>query len=224
METAVPEALSLRDTSFDIIVGATLFVSVMLLAMARAAQSNVYGAVAISLIKVSTLRGYLKETLSLGGRSSLLLIMNYWISFGLIVYLIGNYFEFKLINTWLLSLTVPLAVLLWHLSSMVITGWITGELEVFKAPLMMKLLGAQFLGIVYFICGLIWVLQPDYINAMLIIVFWAFLIESIFRVLKSISFVLSQGVSWYYIILYFCTLEILPLIICYYYIMQNLRV
>lgn len=223
LETVIPDALTLRDPSFNFAVGIALFASVLLLATARAVHPNIYAAMATGLLKVKGVRAFMRDAMPLGGRPSILLIVNYWIAFSLIVYFLGKHVAFESINLYLLAGIVPPAILLTHLGSMVVMGRITGERDVFRAPIVMKLLGAQLLGLVYFLCALVWVLQPDYVDITIQVVFWAFLLESGFRVVKSISVVLSLGVSWYYIILYFCTLEILPFLVCYYYVSQNLR-
>lgn len=199
-----------------------MFVSLLLLAMARARQVNVYASVSIGMLKTQSLRVFLRETMPLQGGASLLLLFNYWIASGLILYLIADYYALSVLNKWIVSVTAPIALLFFQLFSMIITGWVTGEREVFKTPIAMKLIGTQFLGVIYFLCALFWVLQPDYVNITLDVVVWAFLIESAFRILKSVSVVIRQGVAWYYIILYFCTLEILPFMVFYFYAWQNL--
>ena len=223
LEVVIPETLTLRDPSFNFAIGMALFASVLLLAVARAAQPNIYAAMATGLLKIKGVRAFMRDAMPLGGRPSLLLIFNYWIAFSLIVFFMGRYYQLEGVNLYILAGAVPPAILLAHLGSMIITGRITGERDVFRAPIVMKLLGAQLLGLVYFICALVWVLQPDYVEITIQVVLWAFLLESGFRIVKSISVVLSRGVSWYYIILYFCTLEILPLFVCYYYVLQSLR-
>jgi hypothetical protein len=116
------------------------------------------------------------------------------------------------------ALFIPLGILIWSLGSMYFTQLITGEKNVFVEPIIMKLVGAQFLGLLYFMLSLMWVLNSFDQNIFINIVLWAFIIESVLRLFKSISVVYLQGVSFYYIILYFCTLEILPLIVAYYFI------
>jgi hypothetical protein len=87
----------------------------------------------------------------------------------------------------------------------------------------MKVVGAQALGVVYFVLTTLWILQPDYVEVIFQAAIWIFIGESIFRILKSVAVVLRQGVTWYYIILYFCTLEILPYLVTYFYVMQFLE-
>lgn len=223
LEAQIPETLVLRDNTFNYLIGVSLFAGILFLAFARARQANIYTALVSGLFKTANVRSFLRDTMPMDRRSSFLLLFNYLISFGLIVFLWAERMDGSQIQNWLLAALVPSGILAMHLGSMIITGWITGEKDIFRAPLVMKLLGAQFLGIVYFICALIWVLQPDYVPVTIMVILVAFLLENLFRIVKSISVVLGRRVSWYYIILYFCTLEILPFVVGYYYFTQDLR-
>lgn len=222
LQTQIPEALSPRETSFSWILGSALFLSLIILALARVRQANVYYAISVGLIKTQSARIFFREAMPLRSGASILLLINYCISGGLLVYLISEYFRFGQVESWIAALVVPAGIFLFHFFSLSLTGWITGEIDIFRAPIVMKIIGAQGLGIVYFILATFWILQPDYVSIILNVVIWAFLVESSLRIIKSVSVVLRQGVTWYYIILYFCTLEILPFLVGYYYLMQNL--
>lgn len=219
----VPDALSARTHTFNMLIGGVLLFSLVLLALARASRPNVYVSMAIGLVKISGVRGFVRDSLPMNGRASLMLLMNYWVASSLIVFLMTDAYPLTNLDHWILASAAPLAVLGLHLGSMILTGWVAGERDVFRAPIMMKLIGAQFLGIIYFVCALVWVFQPHYKEITLQVVLWSFVIESSFRILKSISVVWSLKVSWYYIILYFCTLEIMPLFVCYYYTVKSLE-
>jgi hypothetical protein len=70
-----------------------------------------------------------------------------------------------------------------------------------------------FSGLLYLILSLFWVLNMKY-KAVFIMIFLAILIvSSLFRILKGLLFAFFRGFSWYYIFLYLCTLEILPVFI-----------
>ena len=111
--------------------------------------------------------------------------------------------ELEKIDQLAISAFSPIALFGLNLASLRLTGWITKEYEVLKEAVIIKILGAQALGLLYFLCALIWVLNASYQNAIVLVVIWAFIIETIFRVIKSVAMVYSHGVSWYYIILYF---------------------
>lgn len=218
----IPETLSERDFSFSWMVGLMLFCCLVLMALARTRQTTVYYNVAVGMIKTQSLRVYLREAMPLRSGASLLLLVNYWISTGLLVYLVADHFEIGVLNAWILAIGVPLVLLFLHFFSLVLSGWVTGEVQVFRTPIAMKIVGTQVLGILYFLCATFWILQPDYVEITLQVAIWIFIVESTFRILKSVLVVLRQGVTWYYIILYFCTLEILPFLLVYYFGTQGL--
>lgn len=223
LQTQVPEALIPRETSFNWILGIILFASLMILAVARARQANVYYAISVGLIKTQSVRVFFREVMPIRSVGSILLLLNYCVSTGLLVYLVGGHVGLDDFTSRILALIVPAGLFFFHFFSLVFSGWISGEMEVFRIPVIMKVVGAQALGIIYFIVATLWILQPDYVDVIFQVVIWIFLVEAIFRILKSVWVVLRQEVTWYYIILYFCTLEILPFLVVYYYVMQNLE-
>jgi len=169
----------------------------------------------VANVKFQGVVSFVREAMPLGKPSSLLLLLNYALSAGAICYLYvqGNS-EIQLPNNWLVFL-LPLALLFWNLVCFQITRWITGESGVFDDPITLKVIGAQALGLIYFFGAVLWVFASDQGTLFAQLALALFLAESGFRIVKSGNLVLKRGVSWYYIILYFCTLEILPLLMIY---------
>lgn len=223
LSTQVPEVLSPRETSFNWMVGIALFSSLIILALARARQANVYYAVSVGLIRTQSAREFFREIMPIRSVASILLLVNYCVSSGLLAYLMAQYLGFDVFESRLIALIAPAGLFFFHFLSLVFSGWITGAFEVFQTPLIMKVVGTQALGIVYFIAATVWMLQPDSVDITFQAVIWIFIGESTFRILKSVLVVLRQGVRWYYIILYFCTLEILPYLVAIYYVSQDLK-
>ena len=123
----------------------------------------------------------------------------------------------------ILSLAIPLGVFLLQIVSLWLIGMITREVKLIVVPLLETIVIIEFIGFILFFLALIWVLNPQFSNYFL----WVFSVLLAFgfflRVFKSLFSVLRKGVSWYYIILYFCTLEILPLFIAYYYVSKEFQ-
>jgi hypothetical protein len=72
-----------------------------------------------------------------------------------------------------------------------------------------------FSGVFFLVLSLFWILNIDYKNYFLLS-FSIFLLVSIFaRALKGLLFAARNRYSWYYIFLYLCTLEILPVLVVY---------
>jgi hypothetical protein len=79
----------------------------------------------------------------------------------------------------------------------------------------------QLVGIIFAILALFWIMNPEFNRILMIIFLLMVSVKYIIRGLKNSIVVLINGVSWYYIILYFCTLEILPLFVVCYYVKKN---
>ena len=218
---SIPSELSSREPWFSYEVGIVLFTSFLLISFARLARPNIYASLSVGMVKVGSVRTHIRETFPINKRGSILLLLNYMISTGLIVYLCLEDTSVWKMDQMMIAAAIPFALFAGALISIRVTGWLTGEYDVLKAPLIMKVLGAQSIGLVYFICALVWVLNPNYQETLIQVVVGAFVIESFIRIIKSVLVVYGQGVSWYYIILYFCTLEMLPLFVVYYFVVQD---
>lgn len=201
--------------------GYALFAAFIALAIARFARAGIYQALLIANGKFSGIVSFVRDAMPLSKPSSLLLILNYALSAGAIcfLYIEGND-NIQLLNNEVVFL-LPIALLVWNLACFQLTTWLSGEPSVFLGPITLKVIGAQFLGLIYFLCAILWMFisGQEAVFAQLVLIL--FLAESGFRIVKSVNLVLKQGVSWYYIILYFCTLEIMPLLMIYYALTKN---
>lgn len=196
--------------------GYALFFAFIILAFARFARAEVYQTLILANGKFQGVVAYVREVMPLNKPSSWLLLVNYVLSMGAISYLLAENSPHIQLPAKELVFLVPIFFLLWSLTGFVITGWLTGESDKFSAPITFKIIGAQLLGLLYFLCAILWLFMSFESQLFIQIVVILFLAESFFRIVKSVRTVFRQGVSWYYIILYLCTLEILPLLMAYY--------
>jgi len=207
----IPTELTQREYSVSVLIGVGLFVSFLLLSTARLMRPKVYSTLVISFTKISELYSYGRETHRLNKREAVVLYANYFLTFGLAFIVFTDLVEVELENEIVIASIIPAVLAGWPVACMLIVGLLTGERRVFVEPIMMKLIGVQLLGMIYSLCLFVWAL--GFINGIVLtkIVVVAFILESILRIIKSIWIVSFSGGSWYYIILYLCTLEILPL-------------
>ncbi|MDG1147183.1 MAG: DUF4271 domain-containing protein [Crocinitomicaceae bacterium] len=214
--SVIPTELTLRDHPITMVIGIGLFTSFVLIALAKLIKTDVYFTMLMSLTKTKGLRAYTREAYPVNKTDTLILILNYLVATSTVLLIIVGLPTVHSDYEVELSMVAPIAVLAWSIGGMFLTVLITGEKNVFVEPVIMKLVGAQFLGIFYFVISLLWVLNSFDQTLLIKMTLGAFVLESILRLSKSISVVYRQGVSYYYIILYFCTLEILPISIAYY--------
>lgn len=212
----IPQELIVRSHPVTIIIGIGLFLSFTLISVAKLVKTDIYSVLIFSFIKNKGLYNYIRESFSLQKTGSILLVTNYIASFSLLLILIFDLDVFNNKSHLIYMLTVPIAFMGFHFLNLYIVGWITGEVEIIRTPVIMKINGIQLLGLVCSILVFLWSLNFIDQKLLLQISIWAFSIETLIRIFRSLIYVLSQGVSWYYIIVYLCTLEILPLFILYY--------
>lgn len=212
----IPDELSPREPVFGILVGAFLFAALIILSISKLLQANVFNGVLVANIKVQGLQTWLRDSYQLNGGGSLLLILNYCISTSIMLYVLVQQnafgFEIPILMIWL----APIIYLGWSLTSLFIVGILTGERQVVIDALTIKLVGSQLLGLLFFILATINALYHLENKVVLQIFLGAFVLESVVRYFKSFYCSYKQGAAWYYLILYFCTLEILPLFVVAY--------
>ena len=217
----IPNELIPRFHSSEWLMGYVLFVAFITLAIARFARAGIYQTLVLANGKFLGVVAFVRDVMPISKPSSLLLILNYVLSAGAICFLYVQSNENIHLGNDALVFILPIALLLWNLSCFLLTRWLSGAVGVFAGPITLKIIGAQFLGLIYFLCAVLWLFiagQGMMFGQLALILFFA---ESTFRLVKSIILVLNQGVSWYYIILYFCTLEILPMLMIYFALTEN---
>jgi hypothetical protein len=103
------------------------------------------------------------------------------------------------------------------------TSFITGEGKTMEPAFQTSWVGFEFIGLPLSVLALIWIINPA-LNAICSVIFCVLIGARVLqRITKSSILVLNRGVAWYYIFLYLCTLEILPLIVAYYCVQLNFR-
>lgn len=218
----IPIELTARFTSTEWVAGIFLFGGFVCIAIANLLQSNVYSSLLIANFKFQGVSNFVRESLPLDKMGAMLLFVNYWIAGSAITYLlVKNGLIVTSTHPNLLIFGVPFIYLLWHLFSLAGVGWLTGEYNSVRELIVVKLISTQLLGVIFFVSALVWILNARYGVAIVNVLIWVMIIESVLRWIKSILLIFRRGVAWYYIILYFCTLEILPMYVIYHIVRVN---
>jgi hypothetical protein len=218
----IPEELNSRYDGYLFVFGTLVFLSFLALALVKRSNHRVFFVLLQLVINSAGLEQKMKDSLKLSSFASITLLLNYLVLFGVCTFLFLTDFE---VFSWYfkvsIALTLPIFLLLMHVFFVVMINWLVGA----NLPIGF-ILGNTFVilesaGVLLSLLALFWILNPEYSGYAI----WAFLIvlfmTQLMRVAKNSFAVLSTGVSWYYILLYFCTLEILPLFVAYYYVQLN---
>ncbi len=193
-----------------------LSISFILIAFSRFGSSNFVVVFSKILYKNNNINKIIQDEYSLFSMGSIFLLLNYLISTSTLLYLANFSFSYvKEINIFIFLPLLPIYFLLWPLICYNIVGFLTGEKETFGENKKNVIVLSQLVGILFSLLLLLWTFNLKwsiyFIYAFIILMsfFW------IYKIFRGIIFSFQHNVSWYYIILYFCTLEILPIFIFY---------
>lgn len=154
------------------------------------------------------------EGTRLSGGASFALILNFFISLTLCSFLLF----FSNSNLWfslLAALIVSFSYILIQQVGFRITSFFSGQSEITEN---ISLVTNQvwFLGgIVFLLIALFWVLNMRFKDVFGIIFLVVVFIITMFRFIKGFLIAYRSRIRWYYIFLYLCTLEILPVFILF---------
>lgn len=220
----MPEYLNARPFSYSLIIIAVISFSAVLLAVARYVNNRAIPTVAQVFIRFGSVENILKENMRINSFSSILLYCSHVVSFTVCLYLaLTRIYLLNWENALLYAAIVTLVFIAFEFLFIVVMGWITGEQQRLWPAIVFTINVSQFVGLFLSLLAILWAADQRnnqmFFNILLVLV----CVKYALRVLKSSAAVLGQGVKWYYLILYFCTLEILPLFVAYYYVAKNLQ-
>ena len=218
----VPSELMLRENNLSHKVIPLVLVSFLMITFAKFQNNSIFNSLFKLLFANSNFDQVFKEEIKLSSSSSVALIINYFFIISTCVFLsIQATTNISFSHSIGFSLAIPAGVFLLQLASLWLIGLITKEMKLIVSPLLETFVIIEFVGFVLFFLALVWVLNPQFSNYFLSAFAFLLAFGFVLRFFKSLLSVLRKGVPLYYIILYFCTLEILPLFIAYYYVTKN---
>lgn len=220
----IPDTLVPRAENRTLFLSGLFAASLILIAIARISNYKAIGTVISAFFSVGSINQILKENMRIISLSSILLLLNYLIASFICVFLVLNRTVGLDSNTSLLFASIlPLGFTLFEIVGLAMTSFITGEGKTMEPAFQTSWVGFEFIGLPLSVLALIWIMNPA-LNAICSVIFCVLIGARVLqRITKSSILVLNRGVAWYYIFLYLCTLEILPLIVAYYCVQLNFR-
>ena len=218
----VPTHLLLRQNNLSHQVIPLVVLSFVIITFAKFQNQSIFNSLFKLIFANKNFEQVLKEDLKIGSSGSVALIINYFLIVSTCVFLsIDSKFDVTTGQAILISAGIPAAVFTFQIISLWLIGAITKEMKMVTTPLLETTVIIELIGFLLFFLALIWVLNPRDAHYFLLTFGVILCLGFLIRFFKSLYSVLRKGVSWYYIILYFCTLEILPFVIVYYYASKN---
>jgi hypothetical protein len=213
------------------ILGFMLFVAFLLLALAKRLEPQIMGMTIRSFFTLGTPESLQKFEVRFNSTGFILLGFHSFISLLVCLTLFiqdTNLLEGK---SWFvseydfsgfkLSITVLLInflLIVYNFIGLFIVSILTGEGSLIRIFTTQSWVNFLFFGIVFFLLAVVWLLNPSISYELFYVFIYVLIAFFFFRFVKVLIASLLEGVPWYYIILYLCTLEILPLVVLYHYI------
>ncbi len=220
----MPDTLVPRAENRTLFLSGLFAVSLVLIAIARISNYKAIGTVIQAFLSGGSAHQLLKENMRINSLSSILLVVNYLIASFICIFLVLNRTMGLPSHVSLICASIlPLAFTIFEIVGLALTSLITGEGKIMEPAFQTAWIGYEFIGLPLSILALVWIMNPA-LNVLCFVVFCILVGTRVLqRITKSSILVLNRGVAWYYIFLYLCTLEILPLSVAYYFVQLNFR-
>jgi hypothetical protein len=215
-------SLTSKENGSHFYLGILLFVSFLVLAFVRTSNNKAIISLGVLFLTATDVDQRLKETMRLSSFSSIGLLLNYFlVSFVCNMLLFETIGLFSAVTNLWLSLLIPFSLFVIQYIPIYVFLLISGTNFPIVSFSANTLIGLQLNGLIYTLIALIWILNPQWSYGLMMLFTVLLFLFAVARIIKNSYLVLTEGVAWYYIILYFCTLEILPLFVAFNYIRMN---
>ena len=197
----------------------SLFATFILLTIARISNPLFITTLSRSLYKNRNVQKIVFEELPLSRITNFCLISTFLISFSIICsFLISESFHLYGWLNWVIAVSIPLYLLIASQLYLTLVELVTGESNFSKEIKLTNRIICESLGLFGVLFLLLWIFDQYahwYVGNLTLYMIG---VSYIYRIFRGFVFAFSKGLPWYYIILYFCTFELLPLYIVYYYL------
>ena len=214
LQSGLPSHLTPRNDYGSMFVVSILLVSIFIIALARLRERNVFIYLVHGTFLARSLEDLSKEEYKAGSTGSVLFTFlfvivtagaGYWLFF--VNESLSNW------NRLLLPVFFPAIYLFYQLAIASLASKIFSNQEAGEEINYFTLIITQFFALVLLCELFLFYFQTEFQREKMTIIVGTYIVYLAVRFLRGFWIAFSKGVSWYYIILYFWTLEILPLLI-----------
>ncbi|MBI2258680.1 MAG: DUF4271 domain-containing protein [Flavobacteriia bacterium] len=201
-----------RNSPFQWIPFASIIICLLILAFIRQNSPNFLYFFFKYFHSPYQLNKLTKEEFEIGNISSYFLMLLFFFNTSILIFLsIDKHVQIN--NNYIKTSVIifPTLLYMWTVGALKFFSWISSERKSMNESIKTIIVNNQFVGIIQCVILLFWTFNPQlfsYFQSTFIIVqgaMWLFIL------IRTILISLNNSMHWYYIILYLCTLEILPL-------------
>jgi uncharacterized membrane protein YeaQ/YmgE (transglycosylase-associated protein family) len=212
----IPFHLSYQNKEIVWISMIGLAVSFVLLAFSRLASNNLVVIFGKILYKNSQIEKTIREQFSLGSFSSVILLLNFVLTTSVLMYLTYlHYYSQTNYTLFYYYPIIPIYLFIWPMICYWFIAAITKSKKIFREIQLNNIVLTQISGLLFSIVLLLWAFNAKWSEYFIFSCIGITVLLWIYKIIRGFLFSIHHGVPLYYIILYFCTLEILPLMLAY---------
>lgn len=209
--------LTLREELFPHWILYVLLASVSLLVFLRYFNDNYFSHLRSALYKSPSKIPFGKNVLAAFGMYNMFLLLNYFLTAGLAVYMMLIYYELD--SYWLVFL--PALIYLFQAIILTITGVVSGQFKSLQENILLTNFTSYFIGLLFLPILVVWMINPYMSVGLMNLLIGVFFVFYILKIIRGILIAKRNNTPWYYIILYLCNLEFLPGIVVYTFLSAN---
>ena len=211
-DVVVPKLLSTRGSPIYSTVTFYLSIAFLLITFARMSSAHFLVSITKSIYKNRSIEKVALEEYPLTVLSSFSLLLNFLICGSCLLYLTVDHLSVPIhTSTFLAILYTPLLFLTGPYLCLTLVEFITGEQGITKAIKLTNWVVCKLVGILFTFMLMIWIFNSKNAGFFAGFLMLTLSICYIYRIFRGMVFAFSKGISWYYIILYFCMFEIIPM-------------
>lgn len=208
----IPLKLMERNQSTLWIAMIGLGISFVLIALSKIGTTRLIFIFSKIILKNNSIIKIINDEYALTNLSSFALILNFILTTSILSYLTLLHLNIKLDFKFLYLLPLfPIYIFLWPIIWFNALGFITDESKIFNENKKNAIIFSQITGFLFSFLLLVWTFNLKYSKIYMTFFISIIILMLIYKFIRGIVFSFQHYVAWYYIILYFCTLEILPL-------------
>lgn len=193
-----------------------LAVCLVFVSLARLRQREIFTLLGKSTLLFQSQEDQLKEGSKVTVTNTILLVLQFILVSAVILFAkLDGQTNMPVWGKEMLVVFLPGAYLIYQLSIALLTGRIIGLRQITTETVHATITTAQFFGVVMLVEFILVYFQGNAFFDFGWIILITYIVQLVLRFLRCFWVAIASGVKWYYIILYFWTLEILPLLLVF---------
>ncbi len=204
--------LNERNTGMTTYLLFAVLLGFFLIGSARISYPNLFSMLLKNFIRLKPVDNSFGEDIRISTGTTILLNLNFIFSLGLTLFLLAKNNQ-DMGSALIIAIGGAMTYFAINQFGFRLISVVSGEGQLIENLSFINSSLLNFGGIFLLMLAFIWSINPD-LNTLFSTVLIIFLIVFyIIRIFKGLNITLRQKISWYYLILYLCTIEILPVLV-----------